>query len=342
MEKTVRRELVWLLLFIVVAAVILLLLSAIFMPKRSTYGALWDQYLAEEKNSMDMLYFGSSYMYCDISPLTIWQETGLTGFVLAGSEQTMPITYYYLREALKTQQPQAIVVDVSAVYFQRYEDYTAVNIGYMPMSMNKLLAIFKAAEPEERLGLLFSLYNYHDRWDQLTTDDWLMAVNGMGRDIYKGFMPLPANINIIKDERGKREVFADDQLYQENLNYIGKIISLCSEENIKPIFILAPALTLYQQQYRDQVFADIMEMADDICCYDFNNDGIAVIGIDQLSDYFDYGHLSAAGADKFSVYFCRYLDSIQIVPSEKPVQVNQSWQNDAESCWDSGSKYGVL
>ena len=48
-------------------------------------------------SSLDVLYLGSSYAYCDINPSLIYAQTGLTGFVLAGSEQPLSITYWYLR-----------------------------------------------------------------------------------------------------------------------------------------------------------------------------------------------------------------------------------------------------
>ena len=115
-----------------------------------------------------MLFLGSSYAYCDWNPGVMYAESALTGYVLGGSEQTPAITYWYLREALKTQKPSVVVMEGSSLFFARYQNYTQINLGYMPWGMNRVKAIFDAAEPDKRLGLFFDLYFYHDRWKELT------------------------------------------------------------------------------------------------------------------------------------------------------------------------------
>ena len=156
------------LLFLLLSALLVGVLSAALRPARVDYGAVWGPYLAEPEDSLDYLYLGSSYAYCDVDPGTIYAASGLTGYVLAGPEQTLSQTYWYLREALKTQSPSLVVLEASALEFARYQNYTQVNVGYMPFGLNKLGAIFTASEPELRTGLLFDLYFYHSRWKEVT------------------------------------------------------------------------------------------------------------------------------------------------------------------------------
>ena len=80
---------------------------------------------------------------------------------MAGSEQTLSITYWYLKEVFKTQSPSAVVLEATSLFFAQYQNYTQLNIDLMPFSPNKLGAIFTAAEPELRTGLLFDLWFYH-------------------------------------------------------------------------------------------------------------------------------------------------------------------------------------
>ena len=74
--------------------------GVLFTPKRTDYGAVWGMYQDEPENSTDVLFFGSSLAYSDIAPAVLYEECGLTSFVMAGPLQTMPVTYYYVREAL--------------------------------------------------------------------------------------------------------------------------------------------------------------------------------------------------------------------------------------------------
>ena len=50
-----------------------------------------------------------------------------------------------------------VVLEGSALAFQKYQSYTQVNVGYMPFGLNQLGAIFTASEPELRLQMLQEL-----------------------------------------------------------------------------------------------------------------------------------------------------------------------------------------
>ena len=98
--------------------IVLTLCSAIaheLMPRRMDYGSTWDRYLLEDEDSVDILVFGSSIAYCDFVPAAVYEETGLTSYVMAGPEQTIPLSYYYIKESLKTQSPQKIILELSAI-----------------------------------------------------------------------------------------------------------------------------------------------------------------------------------------------------------------------------------
>lgn len=120
-------------------------MSWMLMPLRTEYGATWTQYRREPKHSLDVLYFGSSAVYCDVIPACIWEETGLRSYVMAGPEQTMPVTYAYVREACRTQSPQAIVVELNGLFFPAETHYSKANIGYMPWGVNRLSATLHGA-----------------------------------------------------------------------------------------------------------------------------------------------------------------------------------------------------
>ena len=169
--KASRFEWAWCLGFVLLAAVVLTLVGNVLRPAHTAFGSTWDAYLGEEKNSLDVLFLGSSYAYCDWNPGALYDQSGLTSYVLAGGEQTVGVTYYYLKEALKTQSPQVVVLEGSSLFFDRYESFTQINVGYMPWGLNKVGAILEYAEPELRTGLFVDLIFYHDRWKELTRSD---------------------------------------------------------------------------------------------------------------------------------------------------------------------------
>ena len=133
------------------AALLLFLLLSwgagwLLRPNRTEFGSMWAAYLREPKNSVDVLFFGSSLVYCDIAPAWIWDESGLQSYVMAGPEQTIPLTYYYIREACRSQKPQTVMLEATGMFYQKYQNYTRANIGYMPLTGNRIAATFAAAE----------------------------------------------------------------------------------------------------------------------------------------------------------------------------------------------------
>nr|HPJ76379.1 hypothetical protein [Clostridia bacterium] len=143
------KELLAILIFLVSTVIAITVITNITMPKRYSYGSTWGSYLKEPKNSIDVLFFGSSLVYCNIVPSVIYEHSGITSYVMAGPEQTIPLSYYYIKEAVKSQNPKTIMLDASGMFFNKYESYTKVNIGYMPWSLNRLSAIENAAEQEQ-------------------------------------------------------------------------------------------------------------------------------------------------------------------------------------------------
>ena len=61
---------------------------------------------------MDVLVLGSSHAFENINTGTLWDEYGMASYVLGGSRQpSLEYIYYYLKEALKTQRPELIVLE---------------------------------------------------------------------------------------------------------------------------------------------------------------------------------------------------------------------------------------
>lgn len=270
--------------------------SELLTPKRYDYGATWGQYLEEPENSLDVLFFGSSITYCDVVPAVIWEKSGVASYVMAGPEQTVPISYYYIREACKTQSPQAVFLEVTGVFFERYQNFTKVNVGYMPYGSNRLGAAFHASEREELTGLLFPLYNYHSRFDRLTQEDFAIALWGYGQDDFAGYTFLDTAAEI--DSVQPRGETLDEENYARNIEYLRKIAEFCRQEDIKPVFYIAPTCLSLSDEHLSMLKSDI-EAIDGVSFIDFNSDEYST-DYDLQRDYYDLLHFNCYGAEKFS------------------------------------------
>lgn len=324
MMKTRRREGTALVLSMLLLLLCFSFLTRLLTPKQHDMGSTWGHFLEEAPDSLDILYFGSSLVYCDVVPAVIWEQTGLSGYVLAGPEQPMPMTYYYLSEALKTQHPQAVFVEVTGMFYNRYTNYTKTNVGQMPWGVNRLKAAMEEAEPEVRGGLLFPLLFYHDRWSSLTADDWKTALTGYETDPLAGYTYLDTYKPM--DGVYQRDMAPDADNVERNYGFLQKIYERCLAEDIQPVFYIAPGMGRIPSHLLtplEHTIAAEMPQALFLNC----NDHTDAIGADPARDYYDTLHYNVAGAEKFSRFLGSWIaDTLSLTPR---TQTDGLWQSRA-------------
>ena len=281
------------------------------MPERTTYGAVWSSYLQERENSVDVLFLGSSRAYCNVSPARIYEDTGISSYLMAGPSQTVSLTYYYLRECLRTQSPKYVFVEVSGAYYGLYEEYSMVNVCYMPASINRLLAARTCEEGITELAL-YPLQEFHYRVYEKDRD----APPERDGRLLCGFTPML--VSRAQTERSLRKpgVRPGDERYLYNLGWLQRIAELCEEEGIACVFYLAPTMQPYSDEDTGRLFADLRALP---CAAAENwQDLNTELGIDNAADWYDAIHFNCAGAQKFSDYLADYLLALGAGPTQDP------------------------
>lgn len=270
-----------------------------YMPERLDYGATWHMYEKEPENSIDALCIGASYTYCSTLPAVIYESTGISVYDVAGPTLTMSLSYYYLRQALKTQHPNHVYLEVTSLFFDPYMDYTKVDVGYMPWGLPRLQATFDAAEPEQRLGLLFPLYNYHDRWSQVSLLDLVRPRADDKVDDMAGYTYLSqAEPFAARKERDETSASYRPEIYQQNVVYLRKIQELCQREGIGLSLYLAPAVEYLPEACIEALQKTAQEL--DLPLHDYTTqEQLTALGLDLEWDFYDGRHLNVSGAKKF-------------------------------------------
>ena len=318
----IRKELLALAASILAAVLVLSAFTELVTPKRHSYGSTWGHYLAEEPDSIDVIFLGSSLTYCNIIPALFWEETGLTAYDVTGPALTVPGEYYFLREALKSQSPSVVFIEITAALYERYTGHTETMLGYLPWGENRILAALNEAEPEKLGGLLFPMLTYHSRWTQLTKDDWKVFRDGYDRDILAGYTYL-GEYRVLSDYTVRNEG-SGQEIVDRNMEYLHKIARICLEQGIIPVFYESPAAAVMPPERMDAVRREL-EQIQGAVVVNFNDERDQ-IGAALDYDYHDNLHYNAAGAEKFSRYLGRWFNqNLQITP--KPEQDAALWQS---------------
>jgi len=301
-KKEFLRSAVFLLL------VIVMLLSAWLVLDRKTacnYTRSVQGFFNEEENSMEVLFFGSSHMYCSMDPKVLKAETGLESYVLASQQQPLNATYHYIKSAFETQQPKLVVLELLMANQKPEWASEAVLrdcIDPMPWRHGKVELIKELVPEEKRGSYYFNLLKYHGRWKELSGEDFDFSYLD-GHDADRGFIRFTLSRPSAAAQLSYQGVQAKP-LFDECETQLLRIKELVESEGAQLAFILMP----YEGAEEDAAsFVAMHEFArqQGLELLDFNLI-FDETGLDGSSDYFDADHLNAFGAEKATRRFAQW------------------------------------
>ena len=293
-------------------------------PTTSTY----EQFYRMEKNSIDVLFLGSSVMVNAVSPMEIYEKYGIRSYNLGSENQSPIISYYWLKEALRYQSPSAVVMDCRFLFpihkenpLNMIEGLVRKSIDPMKWSEVKMEAVHDICtidEGQDELSYYLTNLRYHERWKVLTRDDYdasmqeapLMGFSPLyenGPDSYEAYWPSNS---------------AETAKFDEHMSvYLDRITQLCREHDIELILIDLPGNNM-----NDAVNNALSKYADQNGIEYFNYceaSLYATIGA-QLPEENVTAHANLPGALKFSDAIGNVLQSIYHLPSVSDEQYENS------------------
>ena len=325
-----KRSIIRIASFMLILCVLLICINQVLKFKDGD--GIYDMYTFYEleDDTVDVLILGSSHAYQHFNTGTLWNEYGMASYVLGGSSQPLWNTYYYLKEALKTQTPELIVLEggrvVQDVEFE--DDMTIIrNTFGMKRSQDKLDAI-KISSPKERWGeFILGYTQYHTRYSDLSKADFY---KNQGNPLFEDWKGFGCNLNV--EPREAIDVTGVDTrnpLYEKAEEYYRKTIELAQENNIPIVVVVSPF------SYIEEEMEAVYNTAGDIASeygVDFIECNLLLdeIGIDYATDAADFSHLNWRGNQKFSHYIGARLKD-EFVISDRRGDVNYaSWQRNAD------------
>ena len=243
--------------FIVVIVLILYMINTLLMPKyylSNTYWPTTSSYRAfyeMEKNSIDVLFFGSSYCVNSFSPMEIYNQYGIRSFNLGAEQQSIFLSYYWLKEALRFQSPSVVILEDyflksvnSKEPINMHEGLIRKCLDPMKWSSVKLEAVKELCLLDQRQNIkswLFTNIRFHNRWKELGETDFTIDSNivysqlmgwAPGTDGYRGFEPFTFS-----------EEAQPYQLEPLMVEYFKKMVHLCEENGIQLVLVGVPSDT---------------------------------------------------------------------------------------------------
>ena len=283
----------------------------------------------QPRNKIDVLFLGSSHVHCNVDPQILWDEHGMASYLLTSAEQPLWNSYHYLVEALKTQKPQLVVLDMycPARFMEDYqENWWDENLDGMRFSLNKMRAV-DASVDVGKWEYLIGYPKYHDRYDTLSGADFENFFwNRSEAARWKGYTPLITHAQLTEPDHS--HVTQEQEMTEKSQLYFQKILELTREEGISLALVSAPYLP---EESDTQVYNYIERIVKEegLLFLNYNTTEMyREAGIDFAADFADHTHLNEQGSQKYTAHLGKWLAQNYEVSDRRGRKGYESWADE--------------
>lgn len=317
---------------------ILAVLGGIYLTELLLYSSNgftqnWQAFYALEKNSVEILFVGSSHAYASFDLAVIQDKTGKIPYTLATPSQSVIQSYFNVKEVLHYQRPQVLVLEALSLTpvrpnvcnmepedeweneLEEDRDWRKMdNIDGMRMGVTKIQAVLAQFYPQNWIYALAKIQRSHDNWKR--TDYLWKNLEFLRTGIHEYDPFRPSGSSMAADTM---KLFAETEkstepiyIEEESKEYFHKLARLCQKEGITLLLVMSPMYDRYIQAINyDSWQREVEQLAEEenVRYIDCNlaYDEIGLTAQDFEDWYSDIIHLNAQGAKKVSEYIAGEL-----------------------------------
>ena len=323
-----RRHLAKSIIFLLGLVLLLGAVQFVVFPRHDR-DKLWMDYRSLPAGSVDVLFLGTSLIHANVNPAVLWEATGIRAYDLSGSEQSLLTTLPYLKEAVRTQDPKVVVLDLhmlSQGNMPLSENQKRSNLTMMPFGAAKLRAISSATPAPEWAMYVSPLQQFHSRWSELRRRDFNPAKwDSDSESFYLGYR-MTTKVVAQKPDTERRAL--EEAVYARNYTMISEIIQLAQEEDAEVLLVVGPSSRVnLQDKWIARLKPDLAR--------DFPNVRLLEtqlrtreMGVGYGKDYYDELHLNSRGAEKYSAWLGRQIATQYDLPRDGSAQLNAAWRTE--------------
>lgn len=292
----------------------------------------------EPEDSIDVLLIGSSATYSDFSSAYAYEKFGYTSFPYAIGGSTCTMWKPALKDALNTQKPKLVVVDVFGAGYDRDMIDTRSNqlsivfshTAFSPELIESAAEANSLVEDSSTAGFVFPFIKYHNNVPSCvsTLRDrlWLEAA---GPSPLKGAHTLTRAHWLAKvDPSSMTDEAAPVDEKTEKI--IRDFIAYCKSQNMRVLFVKYPSVLTENDPDELEVNLRsnrILEIAAEEGCETLNlQKKFYDIGLNEMEDFYNHGHTNTRGQKKVTEYLGKYIqEEMGIAPSSLNEELRDEW-----------------
>ena len=237
----------------------LYLINKFLVPKYTSADTSWpttssyEQFYKMEKNSIDVLFLGSSVAVNAFSPQEIYNTYGIRSYNLGSEQQSIILSYFWLKEALRFQSPKVVVLDTKFLFdwgrnlpLNVREGLVRKCMDPMQWSEVKKEAVEEICEldpKQSESGYYLTNIRFHTRWEELEEQDFVP--DEYDRSELKGYSPIGGSgVKGYKTFKPGTDTESKEPFHENMGQYLDRMTALCKENGISLILVSIPGNTM--------------------------------------------------------------------------------------------------
>lgn len=318
------------LVFLCLLAAVLGKVSAV-VERKDSYSKYLDFY--EQEEEFDVLFLGTSHVIRGVFPMELWNDYGIVSYNMSNHAETLPETYWVLRNSLDYKTPKLVVIDLYKLPLNEkistdeetgelLKEYLHDYMDSVPLSRTKVKAVWDLLPADQRMEFLFDFSMYHERWSALGQGDFVKERSlEKGAETYAGIVSAEA----------PKEVSTDQRMEEDTLGkqYLRKMIELCQEKNIQVLLTYIPygGITGEERMWANSGYT-IAEQY-----------GVPYVNLLEVDGLIDYeidcsdssSHLNISGGRKVTEYLGAYIMEHYQIPDRRSDAAYAGWLTDYQN-----------
>lgn len=298
---------------------------------RTTQGCiqLADFYKLEE-DTVDLLCIGSSHVYYSINTCQLYDSRGIASYLLASPGQPVWLSYYFLEEALKTQSPQLVILDVCTMFrtekdFGRPSLPSLISMKPSRVKWDAIAAMNEEKEVLDALSAFFSFPYYHTRYEELTEQDFKNTEHVRYNGYHADFTSISEDELEEWAGTGWKNIHDAKPVTPRTEHYLRKFIELCQDRDIPLLLVNAPFINHTAKKQRAYHYIGQIAGEYGVKFVDAN-DYTQEMQLDFSKDLLEASHLNYYGSVKYTDFLLGIIDESYALPDRREDTGYRHWE----------------
>ncbi|MCR5576706.1 MAG: hypothetical protein K6F56_06825 [Oscillospiraceae bacterium] len=284
-------------------------------------------FYALEKNSVDVVFVGTSVTFSSFMPMEAWHDYGIVAYNYCTNVQFENALRYSLKDIERTQKPKIIMLDVAPFLYAHYagnegwdkkdlELYIKYNLDSRKYTLDRF-ALVKEMNDDVHGSFGDYWYYFFDISRYHTNKTVFEHYDNASKDIERGYGFLAHNGGaVFSPEKAVTDDGSVMPLEEREQEYLDKLLATAKEIDAEVIFYCAPVYYIKAEHLGRKNYLKTCIEKEGLTFADFSGD-VEKAGIDYTTDLWSRDHFDSLGAIKTTRFLCEYLKSNYDIPDRR-------------------------